>query len=282
MRIIAKLLPRMFPRSLLVAVTFAAVVAAPALWAADAPTASKPSTPPATGAAGLPSNVTAHPITIDFPGGSIAQLVALINSSDNGPFNLIGEKSFQETALPPFSLHNVEPASLAVALNALLRPRELAFSLAGPNIFILAKSVSPSSLYAPAAPTFQAFQLAPYLTKLSVEDIIDAIVVAWESFPGNDPKQLGFKYHSATKLLFVYGPPEAIAIATKLIPQLDPAATTRAQLEFSRASTKSTLPVLGPTVQEEADRLNAVTQEVKRRREIREAAKAVLPPSENK
>ena len=222
------------------------------------------------------------PINIDFPGGSIAQLVAQINTSDSGPFNLIGEKKFQETPLPPFSLRNTEPASLAVGLNGLLRPSELAISLAGQNIFVLTKSVSPSSPFTTTAQTFQAFQLAPYLATLSVEEITDAILVAWESAPDHDPKQLRFKFHPATKLLFVYGPPEAIAIATQLVPQLDPAATTRARLESYRSSGKSAPTVLNPSTQDEARRLDAVTQEVLRRREAREAGKAAVPPLENK
>jgi hypothetical protein len=221
-------------------------------------------------------------INIDFPGGSIAQLVAQINTSESGPFNLIGEKKFQETPLPPFSLRNTEPASLAVGLNGLLRPSELAISLAGQNIFVLTKSVSPSSPFTTTAQTFQAFQLAPYLATLSVEEITDAILVAWESAPDHDPKQLRFKFHPATKLLFVYGPPEAIAIATQLVPQLDPAATTRARLESYRSSGKSAQTVLNPSVQDEARRLDAVTQEVLRRREAREAGKAAVPPLENK
>jgi len=233
-------------------------------------------------ASALTAKPRTPPINIDFPGGSIAQLVAQINRSDSGPFNLIGEKKFQEAPLPPFSLRNTEPASLAIGLNGLLRPSELAISLAGPNVFVLTKAVPPPSPFASAAQTFQAFQLAPYLATLSVEDITDAILVAWESAPDHDPKQLRFKYHPATKLLFVYGPPEAIAIATQLVPQLDPVATTRTRLESYRSSAKSALPAVSPTVQDEAERLERVTQEVIRRRELRQGTETAPPPLDNK
>jgi hypothetical protein len=236
---------------------------------------------------------TIPPINIDFPGGSVAQLVALINHSDSATFNLIGEKTYQEAPLPPFSLRNVDPSSLAVALNGLLHWSDLTIKLAGTNIFVLTKISSQPSLFAPAAPTFQAFQLAPYLTTLSVENITDAILVAWESAPGGDPKQLRFKYHPPTKLLFVYGPPEAIALASQLVPQLDPNATTRARLDSYRSSAKSsgdglkqidnsTPPILHESTAEEARRLEAVTQEVLRRRELRQNVGDSLPPLENK
>lgn len=226
-------------------------------------------------------------INIVFPGGSVAELVAVINGSDNASFNLIGEKIYQDVPLPPFSLRNAEPASLAMALNGLLRSRELTISLAGPNIFVLTKSTNPASAYAPPAPTFQAYQLAPYLTNLSVEDITDAISAAWASDAAHDAKLVRFKYHPATKLLFVYGPPEAITIATLVIPQLNPTATARARYEYLTKSPQELGAVVSgvvpsPTSGEEQARLDQVSGEVRRRRELREAAKAVLPPLEKK
>ncbi len=237
-----------------------------------------PSAPADTAPAPKPKSPS---INIVFPGGSVAELVSVINASDNATFNLIGEKAHQEVILPPFSLRNADPASLAVALNGLLRPRELTLSLASPNIFVLTKNTSPSPSYAPPAPTFQAYQLAPYLPSVSVDDITDAISTAWAADAAHDAKLVRFKYHPATKLLFVYGPPEAITIATQLIPQLNPTATARARYEYLRSPSESLSPLSGSPAEEQA-RLDTVSQEVRRRREQREASKAVLPPLEKK
>jgi hypothetical protein len=237
---------------------------------------------PATGSISEPA-IASKPrtalINIVFPGGSVAELVSAINRSEGTSFNLIAEKSHQEVQLPSFTLRNADPASLAVALNGLLRSRELTINLAGSNIFVLTKSASPTSAYAPAAPTFQAYQLAPYLANLSVEDITDAISAAWASDAAHDPKLVRFKYHPTTKLLFVYGPPEAINIATQVIPQLNPTATARARYEYLRSPTDPLLQIPTPSPEQEAARLAAVAAEVARRRDLRDQGQMMVAPT---
>ncbi|MBC7365728.1 MAG: hypothetical protein H7343_02765 [Undibacterium sp.] len=171
-------------------------------------------------------------VTVDFPGGSVAQLVAQLRQSDGTTFNLIGEKSFQEAILPKFTLSNTDLSSMALALNTLLRPSGLTINLSGNNIFVLTKSPFTPSSFQPAPPTFQAYQLSAYLSTVALDDITDAINTAWTANPAHEAKALTFKFHPATKILFVYGPTEAIAMATQIIPQLNPSATARAQLNY--------------------------------------------------
>ncbi len=124
----------------------------------------------------------------------------------------------------------------------------------------------------PQPATFQAYQLGSYLSTVALEDITDAINTAWSANPAHDAKAVTFKFHPATKILFVYGPAEAISMATQIIPQLNPAATARAQRDFY-----ATIPQIVPNPIDPVDqaRLDAVASEVRRRRGIRESDNAV-------
>lgn len=227
---------------------------------------------PATATSPVASSTAPKPksssFDVDFRGGSLAQLVAAINTAGSGPFNLMGEKADQDAQLPPMTLQNVEPVGLATALSTFLRPRGLTVSLAWGNIFVVAKTGYVSATNAAASATFQTFQLTPYLTTLSVDNITDAIKTAWASDSSHDAKLLRFQYHSATKLLFVYGPPEALAVATQVIPQLNPTATARARFEYLAPSSE----ILGPTFGDEKARLDRLAEELARRKDAREAA----------
>jgi hypothetical protein len=220
-------------------------------------------------------------ISIDFSGGTVAQFVAQLGNAESGPYSVIGEKAFQEMSLPPMALHGLDPYAVTSALSILLRPQAVSVMLAGSNVIVLTKATPSVSLNPQPIPTFQAFQLAPYLATLSIDDITDAISVAWQSIPAHDAKPLAFKFHPATKLLFVYGPPDAILLAAQVIPQLNPTATSRARYEYLSKPAPESGAVLSPAPAEEQARLDFVAQEVRRRRQIREAGgkeSAPLPP----
>ncbi len=196
-------------------------------------------------------------LNFDFPGGTIAQLVALMNSTDNGTINIIGEKNDLETPLPSFSFHNAELRALTDAVGTLLMQQDIYLTQTGTNTFTLHKRrASAPSAKTPPSPVSQAYQLAPYLVSLTPEVITDALREAWAFDPTHDPKLIRFKYHPATKLLFVYGPPEAIAMANQVIPQLSPTATVQ--------QTPSRTP------NESGARLESIADEVSRRREERQ------------
>src|SRR5438067_12749482 len=56
-------------------------------------------------------------ISVDFPGGSIAQFIKSLPASTNGSFNIIGEQADLTMALPPFSIRDASPMVLASALS---------------------------------------------------------------------------------------------------------------------------------------------------------------------
>ncbi|MDO8542724.1 MAG: hypothetical protein Q7S40_19965 [Opitutaceae bacterium] len=195
--------------------------------------------------------------TIDFPGGTLAQLVKSISGASESHFNLVGETADLATELPAFSIRNADTEAVANALGLLLNGRGLSIIRApqqrsGPNpsdipVYVLMKRSGDTN-------AFESFQLGPYLEKQSVDDIVSAVRTAWELQPQNKPEALQLKFHPATSLLLVSGTPGAIAVASKVISTLSgPPEKTKTE-----------------RVQAERDRLQAVSAEVVRRRQERE------------
>lgn len=156
-------------------------------------------------------------ISVDFPGGSVAQLVAAVNKPDGHAFNLLGETEDLATRLPAFSVRNVNPSAFAMALRQLLEPRGITVMPEGPDLFVLRK-VATMVRREPVA--FESFQLSPYLDKQSVEDIVSAMRTAWELNPANKPEELQLKFHPATRLLLASGSADAIRVASKVLSTL--------------------------------------------------------------
>lgn len=164
------------------------------------------------------SSVVPNLLTIDFPGGSVAEFIAMIGKSREQSFNVIGEKTEMNTALPPFSIRNVDAAGLANALNTLLVQRGLTLMRAGSDVYTLSRG-DPNDSQLTA---FASFQIAPYLQEQSVEDITAAIRLAWQLNPSHDKKALELKYHPPTTLLLVAGSPAAVGVAEHVISSLKP------------------------------------------------------------
>jgi len=229
-------------------------------------------TPEASKTAAAPNVRPRSPSAIDvrFAGGTISRLIAELKSADGSGFSLMGDPSLFETPVPKTVVSNVEIFNFVSALSGMLRANGVMINLSGGNIFVLTKiPVFPTTLPSPTA-TFQAYQLAPYLPTVSADDISDAINTAWKADPKHTAATLTFKFHPATKILFVYGPPEALTMATQIIPQLNPSATVRAQRDYF-----TTLPNVTPIdPAAESARLEAVAQEVRTRRAQRESAAA--------
>lgn len=165
-------------------------------------------------------------INIDFPGGTLAELVAAIARSNETTFNVVGETADLATEIPPLSLRNADHESVAQALNQLMSMRGLSLirttqqTIMGPcgpinmPVYALLRRAANEPVMS------QSFQLGPYLEKQSIDDIIGAIRALWELNPANRPQTLQLKFHPPTKLLLVSGSPNAISAATQLISTL--------------------------------------------------------------
>lgn len=174
-------------------------------------------------------------ISIDFRGGTMSALVDAINK-DGGGFNVLGEKADFALELPAFSLRNAEATSLAQALSGLLQQRGYSLSTTGrasgnqSPVYTL-RRLTAHEQHNYGASHIQSFQLGPYLEHQNVDDIVGAIRTAWELDPANKPEMLRVKYHPATNLLLVSGPPNAVNVVQVVLSQVrksgDPAPKTK-------------------------------------------------------
>jgi hypothetical protein len=194
------------------------------------------------------------PIALDFPGGSCAQLVDAVAKASTGTFNIIGQPDDMKVpCLPPFSVRNADPGSLMEALNTSLQPRSLilerpyrdGYPVEGTYTL---RRMEPNPVPRSAnsrnsndrSSNFQSFQLSPYLGALSVDDIVDAIRAAWTLDPTHEANSIQIKYHPATKMLFVSGPPESTMIVTRVIGLLIPTKSAQ-QMEIEEMQRRRSL-----------------------------------------
>lgn len=214
----------------------------PVLLAA-APLAAQPPTRESAATITAPAIIVAEPITIDFRGGSLAQLAAAIASSGRGTFNIVGAaEDVNAAVLPAFSVRNADPSALMESLNALLqsqklyleRPRKGNEWIEGTYTVYRRASLSREQ-----RPTFESFQLRPYLANHSIDDIVAAVRGAWELDPAHAADALRLKFHPPTGILLVSGPEDAIRIAhnvvSKLTAKSEPPVSEQRRLEDIQA-----------------------------------------------
>jgi hypothetical protein len=157
-------------------------------------------------------------VTLDFPGGTVAQLIASLASSSSS-FNLIGAPGDLAAAIPPFSLRNANTFAFAQALDNLLQADGL--TLGGDwssNVFTVEKR--PADEKSAGGALTQSCLLSQELKVQSIDAILDAIRTAWALDPAHDPSALHLKFHPATQLLLISGPSEGVRIALNVVRHL--------------------------------------------------------------
>jgi len=163
-------------------------------------------------------------VSVNFPGGSAAALIAAADKSSAEGFNVIGEKADLAIDVPAFSIRNADPNSLAFALDGILRQRGYTLQTnfkpgqGQAPIFVLRRLNSYEQRI--DGMPFESFQLATYLEGQSVDDIIGAIHTAWELDPAHRPEALRLKFHPPTNILLVSGPVEGINTVRSVLGQL--------------------------------------------------------------
>jgi type II secretory pathway component GspD/PulD (secretin) len=163
---------------------------------------------------------------IDFPGGTIRDFLSAAAKIQGVSISIVsaGGPEDLETPLPPVSLRNTSPIITLQVLSRLLISRgyDLGVMDSGPNsaVAVLTPHEAPKPPKHESNSFFQSFQLAQYLTEQSIDDIVGAIRAAWELDPKHDPKALQLKFHPATSILLVSGPPEGLNVATQIVSQL--------------------------------------------------------------
>lgn len=173
------------------------------------------------------SETPAPLFSVDFPGGSVATLMALIEKSGSAGLNIIGEKTDLALDLPPLSVRNTDASSFASALDSILRPRgyilESSRRPSAPNqapVYVLRKLNAYEVPNRNSSSLFQAFQLASFLDTHSVDDIVNAIRTAWELDPSHNRDAMHLKFHPPTGILFVSCPPEGVSLVQNVLSEL--------------------------------------------------------------
>lgn len=170
---------------------------------------------------------TSKSVDVQFAGGTVTALMAAIEKAGGG-INIIGEANDLAIELPPFSLRNADGASLATALDGLLRARGYVLQGSGrpeigkASVYVLRKQslYERSSINSGNESRFYSFQLNPYLEFQSVDDIVGAITTAWELDPARARAALNVKFHPPTGILLVSGPSQAIDMVNNILSQL--------------------------------------------------------------
>ena len=270
----------MIPRHLILSFALAIAAAIPSLQAAQSTATSKlVASDEAKGCSS--ANANQPTFSIDFPGGTIADLVNTV-TRNGGTLSIIGDKADMKIELPPFSLRNVTTEMLASALRQFMRYRGFEINSSG-EIYVLSNYIKQ-----PGQNTFDAYQLASYLEYQSVEEICDAIQTAWTLNPSTHVSSPQLKYHKGTTTLFVSGDHEAIEIAKRVISVLrrksDPSDPTerkallekiteeiRGRLDQRQGATPKIDASSNKDPKAEAARLRKLAEEVMKRREQRQS-----------
>jgi hypothetical protein len=164
-------------------------------------------------------------INIDFKGGTLGDSIAEISKIKDVSFNLITTKSEDlATPLPPFSLRNASLATVVSVVQQLLGSHEFDLNLISSErntVVAVLKHRSAPVTHEPETPTLtESFQLGRMLGAQPIDDIVGAIRTAWELDPQHSADALRLKFHPATSILIVNGPPAAIEISRKIVSSL--------------------------------------------------------------
>ncbi|HLP03612.1 MAG TPA: hypothetical protein VK163_16410 [Opitutaceae bacterium] len=180
-----------------------------------------PAAPPASPAA--PAEAATVPgLNLEFPGGSVADLVTMVRRGGGISFNLIGERADMATVLPAFSLRNADAESLAEAVEMLLRNQGYTVSEAGRRrpfemapIYVLSRP--PGPVGGPPTSWLKCYPLRKLAPGADETAIAAAIQAAWALDPQHDPMELRLQFHPGTQLLLVSGSSAACMVADEVM-----------------------------------------------------------------
>lgn len=167
-----------------------------------------------SGEAAKPATVDSYNITIDFPGGPLSKLMSSLNVDKEPKLSII-QSAGLDPILPAFSVRDARVDSVIAALGRLMEQQGYYLSPVAPNLAVLMQFNKAH------AQDFASFQLENKLGSRSVDEIVAAIQMGCEfANPDSKPSTLRFKYHPATKLLFVAGTEQEVGVAQRVFGSL--------------------------------------------------------------
>ncbi len=150
--------------------------------------------------------------SLDFPGGSIADLLQAIEKVTGQAPNVIVSKNEANVSIPAFKVGGITFSTLARALTA-----------AGAGVWMQNSSNSWAVLTANRSPqspenrSVSVYSIASLLKTHTVTDIVAAIQLALEMAPSTDAPKAVIRYHKETSLLLLSGTQEQIGLATRVL-----------------------------------------------------------------
>lgn len=154
-------------------------------------------------------------ITIKFGGGTLEQLVEVINAQSEVPINIVGDHEGLSAKIPPFSVYNVRGSALVFALNTFVR--EQGFALTGDNnLFAVSRTNEMPFPDYRRQTLVVPVNMTPYLGNQDIDSICDAIRTGCE-LNGKAKSTLVLKFHPPTKLLLISGTQMEVQVAQSII-----------------------------------------------------------------
>ena len=187
-------------------------------------------------AAPAPESLSSQPVffNVEFSGGPVSRLIDQVATVKGVSINIIAtaDQADLSTVLPPFTLRNANVVTVFEVARAMLHDRGLELQPAGGfdhnSVTLLLRRLEPKPS-GRSPDIFSSYQLAPYLSYQSIDDIVTAIHAAWELNPAHDSAALRLKFHPPTAILLVSGPPEAVSLAGNVLSQLRHGAAAEAR-----------------------------------------------------
>lgn len=155
--------------------------------------------------------------SLDFPGGSVAELLQAIEKATGKVPNVIVSKEAATLSVPPFKVGGITLDGLAQALSAVgagnwMHPTPSSWA------------VQPVMVRLGPAPQRQQVSvdnIGPLLKSHNVTDIVAAIQLCLQLAPSSDESKAEIRYHKETSLLLVRGTGEQINIAKSVLHALE-------------------------------------------------------------
>jgi len=154
----------------------------------------------------------------------VVEFVGAVSAARSRPANILIDENDRSMRIPKFAMRQVTIGSLMQAINRLARMRDPASEFNAGNYAVPGEAIWSLTVARPKnVPEEQVkfFNLAPFLSKNSVEDITTALNAGYQlKTDSND--RINLKFHKETQLLMVRGTPEVLAMVGDVLSQLAP------------------------------------------------------------
>ena len=153
---------------------------------------------------------------LDFPGGSVADLLQAIEKATGHVPNVVLGQYADRLKIPPLKVRGI---TLAQLFDALKRAGVGFWNRDGGSL-VAAWAVMAPSPYEGRTTMVRVFNIQPLLQTRDVKDIVAAAQVALEMDRGPEKDQPQMKYHKETQLLIVSGTPYQTGIVEEVLKAL--------------------------------------------------------------